>query len=60
MNDNPLSEGIKHATDALSVGVVVGTLANILPAMAALLTIIWTSIRIWETQTVQRLLGRKP
>jgi hypothetical protein len=28
-----------------------------LPSFAALFTIIWTGIRIWETATVQKLLG---
>jgi hypothetical protein len=30
-----------------------------LPSIAALFTILWTGIRIWETDTVQRILGRK-
>jgi len=29
-----------------------------LPSVAALFTILWTGIRIWETDTVQRMLGR--
>lgn len=58
MHDNPLSEGAKHAVDALSIGVVIGTLADVLPALAALMTIVWTAIRIWETETIGRWLGR--
>ena len=49
---------IKHAGDAISIITVVGTLAEVLPALAAILTIVWTAIRIWETDTVQRLVGR--
>jgi hypothetical protein len=30
-----------------------------LPAVAALFTIIWTGIRIYETDTIQGLLGKK-
>jgi hypothetical protein len=30
-----------------------------LPAVSALLSIIWIAIRIYETDTVQRLVGRK-
>jgi len=45
--------------DALSVATVVGALVDTLPAIAALFTIIWTGIRIWETDTVQRWLKRK-
>ena len=54
-----LSEGTKHAVDALSVVTVVGTLIEFLPSIAALFTIVWTGIRIWETDTVQGWLGRK-
>lgn len=49
---------IKHVGDAISIITVVGTLADVLPALAAILTIVWTAIRIWETDTVQRLMGR--
>lgn len=52
-------ETVKHAVDAVSVVTVVGTLMDILPAVAALFTIVWTAIRIYETDTVQRLLGKK-
>lgn len=53
-------EAGKHVGDALSVSVVVTTVMGWLPALAALLSIIWTLIRIWETDTVQRWAGRKP
>lgn len=45
--------------DTLSVTTAVATVAGWLPAMAALVTIVWTGIRIYETQTVQRLLGKR-
>jgi hypothetical protein len=51
-------ETVKTVLDGLSVVTVVGTLMDILPAVAALFTIIWTGIRIWETDTVRRMLGR--
>jgi hypothetical protein len=47
-------ETVKYAVDALSVMTVVGTLIDMLPSIAALFTIIWTGIRIWETDTVQK------
>jgi hypothetical protein len=53
-------ETAKNAVDALSVMTVVGTLMDTLPAIAALFTIIWTAIRIIETQTVRSLFGLKP
>lgn len=52
-------ELVKTTADALSVVTVVGTLLEMLPSVAAVFTIVWTGIRIWETETVQNLLGRK-
>ena len=52
-------ETAKTATDALSIVTVVGTLMEVLPAVAALFTIVWTMIRIYETKTVQNLLRRR-
>lgn len=51
-------EQAKQIGDAISILTVVGTLAELLPALAAILTIVWTAIRIWETDTVQRIFGR--
>lgn len=52
------SEQTKHIVDGLSVATVLGALTAWLPPIAALFTIIWTVIRIWETKTVQRWFGR--
>jgi hypothetical protein len=38
---------------------VVGTLVEFLPAIAAIFTIVWTAIRIFESKTVQKLLGKE-
>jgi hypothetical protein len=54
-----LSDSTKHVVDALSVATVLGTLVEFLPSIAALFTVIWTGIRIWETDTVKRLFGRE-
>ena len=54
-----LSESSKHIVDALSVVTVLGTLTDMLPSIAAVFTIVWTSIRIWETATVRSWTGRK-
>lgn len=56
MTDN--HDVTKTMLDAASVFTVVGTLMEMLPAVAAVFTIIWTAIRIYETETVQRLLGK--
>ena len=58
--DNMAIESTKQVVDAVSVFTVVGTLGELLPPMAALFTLIWTAIRIYETKTVQRLLGKEP
>lgn len=52
-------ETAKHVVDALSIMTVVGTLVEMLPSVAAVFTIVWTGIRIWETETVQNMFGRK-
>ena len=54
------TEGAKQVVDAVSIFTVVGTLGELLPPMAALFTIIWTGIRIYETKTIQRILKGKP
>lgn len=56
---NHITEGTKHLIDGLSLITVLGTLVDILPAVAALFTIVWTGIRIYETDTIQKLLGKK-
>ena len=53
-----MDENTKHLVDTASIATVVGTLAGILPAIAAIFTIVWTSIRIYESNTVQKLLNR--
>jgi hypothetical protein len=53
------SETAKNVVDALSILTVVGTLVEMLPSVAAIFTIVWTGIRIWETETVQNMFGRK-
>jgi hypothetical protein len=52
-------EQVKQVGDAISILTVVGTLAELLPAIAAVLTIVWTAIRIWETDTIQCMFKRK-
>lgn len=52
------NETAKSAVDALSLVTVVGTLVDVLPAIAAIFSIVWSAIRIYETETVQRWLGK--
>lgn len=58
-----MSEPTKTIVDGLSIGTALGSLAGMLPAIAALFTIVWTGIRIYETKTVsgwvKRMKSRK-
>ena len=53
-----LTDATKHIIDTASIATAIGTLMQLLPAIAALFTIIWTTIRIYETKTIQKLLGK--
>lgn len=54
-----MKDHIKLMIDGVSVSTIIGTLLGWLPALAALASFIWTCIRIYETRTVQRWLGRE-
>jgi len=54
-----MDESTKHLLDATSIFTAIGTLLSWLPQIAALITIIWTGIRIYETKTVQAWLWRR-
>jgi|TARA_X000001382_G_scaffold36613_3_gene24235 hypothetical protein len=53
-----MDETTKTMVDAASVATMLGTLGSILPPLAALFTIVWTGIRIYETETVQNLVKK--
>lgn len=59
MKFDHIDPAVKVTGDAVSIITVIGTLAQWLPAVAALFTIIWTGIRIYETETVQGWVGKK-
>ncbi|MGE5537339.1 MAG: hypothetical protein ACM30I_01885 [Gemmatimonas sp.] len=46
----------KHAADWAAGGITLAVIVQWLPPVAAAVTIIYTLIRIWETQTARRLL----
>lgn len=50
-------ETAKHTLDYISAGVVVATIVNWLPAVAALASLIYTAIRIYESDTGKRCLA---
>ena len=49
----------KSAFDVGAVAISVGTFFEYLPAVASLLSVIWLLLRIFESDTVQRALGRQ-
>jgi len=53
-----MNESEKYVIDAASVGTAVATVTGWLPSVAALFTIAWTGLRIYETSTIQCLLRR--
>lgn len=56
---NELSEHTKTVLDTASTVTVVGMLMNWIPAIAGIITIVWYTIRIYETKTVQGWLHKK-
>lgn len=54
-----MTEQIKTVVDAGAVGTLAATLFSWLPSVTALVTLVWICIRIYETKTVQRWVGRK-
>ena len=53
-----MDEHGKGIVDALSLVVVGATILKWLPAVAAVFSIIWTAIRIYESKTVQGWIDR--
>jgi len=52
-------EATKDMVDVLAASTGVLSLASYLPPLASLFTIIWLGLRIFESDTVQRLIGRR-
>jgi glycerol-3-phosphate acyltransferase PlsY len=48
----------KIIIDSAAVGTGLGSWFALLPDVAALFSVIWLAIRIWETETVKRVTGR--
>jgi hypothetical protein len=54
-----MTDEVKSAVDVAAVFAGIGSWFAIIPDVAAILSIIWLALRIWETKTVQRLLRRR-
>lgn len=51
-------EAMKTGADVLSVFTMIGALVEVLPSIAALFTIVWTGIRIYESETVKDAISK--
>jgi hypothetical protein len=53
-------EHVKHFLDTISITSVIGSIVGwwTLPHIAALFSIIWTGLRIYESATVQKLINK--
>ena len=52
-------EETKQALDVVAVSKGIMSLAAWLPPIASFFTIVWMGIRIYESDTVQQLIGKK-
>ena len=52
------TESIKPLVDAVAVTTTASALFGWLPPIVAILTLFWTAIRIYETDTVQRFVEK--
>lgn len=50
---------VKTVGDVFSLSVLVSYFVGSLPILSLLLTVIWTGLRIYEMDTVQKWLGKK-
>lgn len=54
-----MMENTKQVLDVAAASTAAMSLAAWLPPMASLLTIIWLGLRIYESETVQKMLKKK-
>ncbi len=54
-----LDDTAKHIIDFISLTTVVGTVTALLPPLAALISIIWGLMRIYETWTGKTIADRR-
>lgn len=54
-----MNEHVKHAADAISAVTVLATLTAWLPPLAALFSIVWSVLRIWEMVTGKKIADRR-
>jgi len=53
------AEAVKSGVDVIAVSATASALMGWLPPLAALATLVWTSIRIYETRTVRKIFDKE-
>ncbi len=53
-----IDDGTKNVLDVVAASLALGAVMDLLPPIAALLTVVYTVLRIWESHTVQRIIAR--
>lgn len=53
-----MTNEVKTGLDLTAVAGGIGSWMALLPDIAAILSIMWLALRIWETETIKRLTGR--
>ena len=53
-----VDEHLKQIADVVSVTTIFGTLMGILPSVAAVLSIVWSLVRLYETRTVRGIIAK--
>lgn len=53
-----MTEHDKAVIDAISLSWVVAAILNYVPAITAVVSLVWVCIRLYETKTVQGLIQR--
>jgi|TARA_B110000977_G_C10998699_1_gene462925 hypothetical protein len=54
-----MTEDAKQAIDIVAASTALGTMVAWLPPLASLFTCVWMAIRIFESESIQKLLGNK-
>ena len=54
-----MTEDIKSTIDLASGGITLGAFFDAIPEITALIALVWWLVRIYETDTFQKLIGKK-
>lgn len=56
MNTVEITGAEKHFADVASIGALIGVFMSWLPTATALVTFLWVSVRLFETDTIRSLI----